>query len=367
MSSLFHPLRSRLLLALLVLLGLLWTAVLVTLDRHAHAQARAQAGAMLHQAGQAVTQQLAQRADGLRRGAELLAQDAGLMQQLRRADGPALAHTLTGQAQRLGADLVLLLSLDGRLLLHNRPGNDLSGLPFPSPGLVQAARAAGSSVGYVAVAGQTYLTVLVPVGAPVQVAWLALGHAVHDGLARKLAGIGGASLSLARVQQQRAGLLATSLPGAQRPVAQTWLTRLAPAGATWRQQDAAGQAHWLHRLPLASQAEHVHFMLLSVPEPPLLAPYRDLATTLLIIALLSLTAFVYAGLWFARRVTLPLHALTQAHRRLGRGRYETRVAASTRDELGQLAHSFNRMAEDLQGRAGRSAAPPGAGAGQARP
>ena len=50
----------------------------------------------------------------------------------------------------------------------------------------------------------------------------------------------------------------------------------------------------------------------------------------------------------ARGMTSPLREMTAAARAMARGDYTRRVQASSRDEVGQLAHAFNRMAADLE-------------------
>ncbi|HSL11515.1 MAG TPA: HAMP domain-containing sensor histidine kinase [Actinomycetota bacterium] len=51
--------------------------------------------------------------------------------------------------------------------------------------------------------------------------------------------------------------------------------------------------------------------------------------------------------WFARGMTQPLRDMAAAARRMETGTYEVRVEASARDEVGQLAHAFNRMSGEL--------------------
>jgi signal transduction histidine kinase len=72
---------------------------------------------------------------------------------------------------------------------------------------------------------------------------------------------------------------------------------------------------------------------------------HDLALRMI---LLSLTIAV--AIWLAVRVTIrrPLRALVRAVLAVGRGRVEERIALERRDEIGQLASAFNRMAEDIQ-------------------
>ena len=53
------------------------------------------------------------------------------------------------------------------------------------------------------------------------------------------------------------------------------------------------------------------------------------------------------GVFLARTLTRPLRELTVATKQMARGDLEQRVPVRTRDELGQLAASFNQMSTDL--------------------
>jgi signal transduction histidine kinase len=51
--------------------------------------------------------------------------------------------------------------------------------------------------------------------------------------------------------------------------------------------------------------------------------------------------------FLARGMTSPLREMASAARAMARGDYDLRVTATSRDEVGELARAFNRMAEDL--------------------
>ena len=53
--------------------------------------------------------------------------------------------------------------------------------------------------------------------------------------------------------------------------------------------------------------------------------------------------------WLARGMTSPLREMTSAARRMAAGDYGQRVSATSSDEVGELARTFNAMAADLAG------------------
>ncbi len=68
------------------------------------------------------------------------------------------------------------------------------------------------------------------------------------------------------------------------------------------------------------------------------------------IALIAMVAFlaVLVAMVLARRLTKPLLSLTRAARSVSGGNFSVRVHLETRDELRELAETFNRMAEKLK-------------------
>lgn len=63
---------------------------------------------------------------------------------------------------------------------------------------------------------------------------------------------------------------------------------------------------------------------------------------------LAIVVSVIAVQVLARGMTSPLREMTAAARAMAGGDYSQRVRATSRDEVGQLAHAFNTMAEDLE-------------------
>ena len=63
---------------------------------------------------------------------------------------------------------------------------------------------------------------------------------------------------------------------------------------------------------------------------------------------LAITVSVVGVQVLARGMTSPLREMTAAARAMAGGDYSQRVRATSRDEVGQLGHAFNTMAQDLE-------------------
>ena len=73
----------------------------------------------------------------------------------------------------------------------------------------------------------------------------------------------------------------------------------------------------------------------------------SLNRTLLLVTVVAGVIAVLLSLFLSRRILGPVEALTAAARRMGGGDLSERVEVQSKDEIGQLAASFNDMAEGL--------------------
>lgn len=79
-----------------------------------------------------------------------------------------------------------------------------------------------------------------------------------------------------------------------------------------------------------------------------LAPVKELQKRILLVGTLIALVFLAAAGFLARSVTEPVLALAKAAHRFGQRDFSFRVPVRRRDEIGELAASFNRMAEELE-------------------
>lgn len=79
-----------------------------------------------------------------------------------------------------------------------------------------------------------------------------------------------------------------------------------------------------------------------------LAPIRDQLMRAVLLIGLGLLVAILAGTLLARRMLIPITALSTGARRLGGGDFGHRIDVRTKDELEELAGQFNSMAAQLQ-------------------
>lgn len=345
----FRHIRTRMMVVFLLLLAVVLGAVLYAVYRASLANAQAQVEAEFNMASKTFAQLMARRAAFLQQGAEVMAGNAAFRQAVQDADLAAVESVLASQTKRLKADMAMLVSLDGRLLVNTRFPNTF-GEPFPCLRMIQVAEEKGGASGYVRIEDQAYQVVLAPVLAPKRVAWLALGFPVNDGTAKEFQALTGAAVNFMSVGDEGARVLASSLAGDMRQDATAWLSNFQGDDYSMRRVRVGGGEYWAHfvKLESASALDYVAALTLSLDEA--LAPYKRLRGNLLLISFLALVAFLYGASFLAKRLTLPIQDLVSGLRRVGKGHYDTRVTLKNKDELGLLAEGFNRMAGEISAR-----------------
>jgi class 3 adenylate cyclase/HAMP domain-containing protein len=89
------------------------------------------------------------------------------------------------------------------------------------------------------------------------------------------------------------------------------------------------------------------FVLFEQPTAQALAPIRDQLVRVALLIALGLVVAILAGTLLARRMLIPITALSTGARRLGAGDFSHRIDVHTADELEELAQQFNSMAGQL--------------------
>jgi signal transduction histidine kinase len=97
-----------------------------------------------------------------------------------------------------------------------------------------------------------------------------------------------------------------------------------------------------------NQADLVATLYVSPITSTVTSLIRAINSYLLIGALLAIGIALIITFFISRRITSPIRALTNSARRLGKGDFSQRVNIKSKDEVGELAQTFNLMAGNLE-------------------
>ena len=279
------------------------------------------------------------RVQQLASGAQLLARDFGFRDAVASADGPTVLSALRNQQARIGADFAVAVDLDGEVIAAIDGDRVFDRVPALPAGLKLQAETDGTASRILVLDGRLHELVLVPVAAPVTIAWIGLGVELDAQAAREFKSLFPLALDIAFLHRQGGGpwRLASSSSADLAPG--TALPDLAAGGGAFADRD-----HLYRLLPLdGGAAESEAAALLSYPMATALAPYRNLVLTLLAVLALGLALLAVGGSLVSRNVTRPLRDLAAAARQIAAGDYRE-VSGPTRDvELADLTASFNLM------------------------
>ena len=94
--------------------------------------------------------------------------------------------------------------------------------------------------------------------------------------------------------------------------------------------------------------EYGWIVLAEIDEAEAFAPLKIISLIALTIWIVSAVAVVGIGIFFAFSTAQPINTLKAATEKFAAGNLEHRVNIPRSDEIGDLAHSFNSMADKLE-------------------
>jgi HAMP domain-containing protein len=339
--------RNRLLAVIIGLVCVTQTVTLIAvLARTEHSVEERAAKQLV--AGSAFVEQLVRfRAQQLASGVAVLAADFGFREAVASGDGPTMLSAAQNDAQRIGADLMVLIDNHGHVLAST------AHVAEPAvQRLLSAADMAGDSPHVMVLGARAYQFFLAPVRAPEVIAWVAMGFAIDDALARRMSELAGTAISFVSRDQAGVTHVATTLDGASRAAL------VALHGDPVRQQAAAwrlrlgGDEYLTVTRNLAVSPDRIDVWV-HQPMHEVLAPYRDLRDAMLLIGTVALLLAAGIGMLAGRSASRPIAELVLAARRIEEGRYDRPVVPRGAKDFRRLAATFNTMQEGIAEREAR--------------
>jgi len=350
MTMRLHSLRARIAFVFVVMMLVVQAAAYVAINSVIDANARKNIKEQLSVAERVFRQVLAGDDEKLTQASSVIASDFGFRQAVASRDDATVASALQNYGGRIGADVVMLVGLDGKLIA-TQDGPALNHPAFDFPHLIAQAAAGGQATSTGLINGHAYDLVAVPVKAPVAIAWVVMGFVIDDKLAAEMARL--TSLDISFLHQRPDGqwtVLATSR-SPRSPRAGSERTAPAVGGAprtvipdrAWMDADSP----YISRVvPLATSGKPM-IVLLQRSMAEAMSTVRHLHTLLLSVTLCGVLFSIIGSLFIARSVTRPLAVLSQFSRRIANGDYAEPLKESGKDEIGALAGSFNLMQQGI--------------------
>ena len=310
----------------------------------------AQARAQLSVTNDIVNRRLAETADILASGTALMASDFGFRQAVATDDRATILSALHNLVDRIKADRVLLVSLDATVLAdtkmpdHAAPG---PGIPFQFGDMIEIADDQGRATATTILDGRIFELVVVPVLAPLPIAWIVVGVESGSAFVGELQSATTVPVEITFAFKADGGSWiapATTLPGPLRDVLLPALERagefLAEPGVV--AMDGSDYVTLVAQLAAPHNAPPVH-VAMQYSLDVALEPYRPLFILLIGLAGAALAVSLSGAMLIARSVTKPIRVLAAAAQRIQAGQYGEKIAVTQQDEIGRLTETFNQM------------------------
>ncbi|NEP87067.1 MAG: response regulator [Okeania sp. SIO2C2] len=109
-----------------------------------------------------------------------------------------------------------------------------------------------------------------------------------------------------------------------------------------------GQAHFLHIAPLELQQGLDWILVIAVPTSDVMGEIHANTRTTILLCIGALTVAIVVVIMTVSLVTAPILKLNSAAKKISEGKWETKLNIDHNDEVGELTHSFNCMANQLK-------------------
>ena len=337
----FRSFRAQLVVVFVGLFAVILATCFPVVAAAVRANARHEINEELRLAGTLFVRQLDARSQQLLAATRLLSGDFALKTAAATADQATTRSVLENHRARIEADVLLLLTPEGSIGADTRDPGRL-GAMFPLPRLLEAAEQTGEMSQIAAMDGGLYRLAVVPLLAPIPIAWLCAGFAIDDRTAADLRRLTGLHVSFFHRQEPGLVVQASTLDGADRGELQRGLAGIRRDGVV----ELAGQPHVV-------RIERISDDVLVVLQRPLaeaLAASRGLFRTLFAVGGAGLILALVGAIVLARRMSRPVLALVSASQHVAAGDFSAAVSVRGRDELGELGTTFNAMLAGLRDR-----------------
>jgi diguanylate cyclase len=333
--------RKRLLVLIIGLVIVTQTVTLAAVLASTRRAVETRSAAQLRSGGSLAENLISFRAGQLANGVAVLAADFGFREAVASGHAPTILSAARNNAQRIGADLVLVLDTHGQVLASTAPQSAEGGGSLES--LLLSGPTARDQPTFHIFGAHSYQVFLAPVRTPETIAWVLMGFIADEQLAQKIRALVGSEVQI--VTRGSGGLVrvASTVPTAAATPAHV----ASDDGAHVTQAAGVDYLGFVQRLN--GRGDSVDVILLE-PLGAVYAPYRELRDAMLLIDGVALMLAALVGAVLGRSATRPIGELVRAAQRIEKGHYQTAVSVAGGEEFRALASTFNTMQHHIAAR-----------------
>ena len=277
---------------------------------------------------------------------EVLSLDYGLRKAVAEHDEATALSALRNHGNRVGATRMLLVGLDGKITADTTDGRDV-GNAFPFSELITTANDNDKGTSLAVLDGVVYWIVVVPVRAPVPIAFIAACVPVNDALLEKLRELSPIpqSLALATTTSNGAWAVVSKTKG-YLPTLQIASPEALSAEAAVATEQKGDRLAMMARLTAAEGSRPI-VAILDYSLEQALSAYRAVITPMLLLLGGALVLALIGAMFIAHSVSRPLESLATAARRIAKGDYRPMPYIRRDDEIGELSSALNHMTQSI--------------------
>jgi diguanylate cyclase (GGDEF)-like protein len=346
----FKSLEGRIASLFLALIVLVQVLGLLVIQQGIDRNARASIATELENGEKVFLKLLEQSAQKQRFSAQVLARDTAFVQAIGNGgadDRATIESALENSARRARADLTMLIDAERRVTASN--GIAMQGsLEKLVLGLLDRAEQAGGAITVAVVDHKPVQIVVMPVKAPITIAWVVMGFAIDRQMALDMQELSALEVSiLTRPADGNWVSAGSTFAPTLLPMVSNQLRALpgTPVGAF--DVDVAGSPYSARLLTIGRDAGHGVNVLLARSIDAATEQYVRLERTLVALTIIGILVATAAAVLTAKRVAQPLRELAETAHRLEQGDYRGRVDVERDDEIGALAKAFDSMRDGI--------------------
>lgn len=345
----FHSFQSRLLFFFITLLSLALVATHLFVDLASKSNAGQVISENLKTGARIFNKLMDGRFRQLSESAWLLSGDYAFKLAYSTQDYPTVLSALANHRDRIGADSMSLISMDGQVLADTLTGS-VKPAPYTQAGLLNVAADEGAAHSMTIIGGKTYQTIIVPLLAPDPVAWISIGFLVDERLAAELKSLTGLEVSFFIEKKGAWEPIASTIAGHIPPPSKQIITGEPGKDPVIYEASFSGDKWLTLGIPLVHPpgADYKITAILQYSLSKALEPYKRLRAALLLIGGVGLAVSALAGIFLSSTVSRPVRLLMNQVQSIEGGDYSARVSVKRKDEIGALANAVNNMAHGLE-------------------